>query len=213
MQPFQEEFIEFAMENKVLRFGEFTLKSGRISPYFFNSGLFNNGHSLGLLGKFYMHAIEHAGVKFDVLFGPAYKGIPLVTAIAIAYADHKKRELPYCFNRKEEKDHGEGGVLFGAPMQGDILIVDDVITAGTSVTFSVDLIGHHRAKAAAVVIALDRQEQGRGNISAIAEVKKQHGIPVFSIITLDHLVEFLQGKSALSVELDAVREYQHKYGI
>jgi len=213
MQQFQKEFIEFTIENKVLRFGEFTLKSGRISPYFFNSGLFNTGHSIGVLGKFYMDAIEHAGVKFDMLFGPAYKGIPLITAIAIAYADHKKRELPYCFNRKEEKDHGEGGALLGAPMQGDILIVDDVITAGTSVNFSMDLISRNKAKAAAVVIALDRQERGRGNISASDEVKKQHGIPVFSIITLSHLVEFLQEKSEFSMVLDAVRQYQHEYGI
>ena len=212
MQPFQKEFIEFAIENEALRFGEFTLKSGRISPYFYNSGLFNNGHSLALLGRFYMHAIEHAGIGFDMLFGPAYKSIPLITAIAIAYASDKKRTLPWCFNRKEEKDHGEGGTLLGAPMQGEVLIVDDVITAGTSVSLSMDLIEHNKAKAAAVVIALDRQERGQGHISATDDVKNRYGLSVFSIITLSHLVEFFQGKPEFSTALDAVRAYQQQYG-
>ena len=213
MEQYQKEFIDFAIHNKALQFGRFTLKSGRSSPYFFNSGLFNNGNSIGLLGKFYMQAIEHADLQFDMLFGPAYKGIPLVTAVAIAYSNEARRSLPYCFNRKEEKDHGEGGVLAGAPLHGAVLIIDDVITAGTSINFSVDLIQRHGARTAAVVIALDRQERGQGGTSAIDEIQRRHGIPVIPIITLDNLIEFLRKKPEYSTELDGICQYRTKYGI
>lgn len=213
MQQHQEEFIEFAIRNKVLQFGRFTLKSGRNSPYFFNSGLFNTGKSIGLLGRFYMQAIDHAGLEFDMLFGPAYKGIPLVTAVAIAYADKAQRSLPYCFNRKEEKDHGEGGSLAGAPLHGDVLIIDDVITAGASINFSVDLIRSHGARATAVVIALDRQERGRDEASAIDEIRRRHGIPVIPLVTLDDLVEFLQKTPGYSAELEGLLQYRLEYGI
>lgn len=210
MEQYQQEFIDFAIRNKVLQFGNFTLKSGRSSPYFFNSGLFNDGASVGLLGKFYMQAIEHAGLQFDMLFGPAYKGIPLATAVAIAYSDEGGRSLPYCFNRKEEKDHGEGGTVAGAPLRGSVLIIDDVITAGTSVHFSIDLIQRHGARAAAVVIALDRQERGRdgADTSAIEEIEQRYGIPVVPIITLDDLVEFLADDPAYSAPLKEIRNYR-----
>lgn len=215
MRDYQAEFIDFAIRNKVLQFGEFTLKSGRASPYFFNSGLFNDGGSIGQLGTFYLRAIEHAGLRFDMLFGPAYKGIPLVTAVAIAYAQERSRPLPYSFNRKEEKDHGEGGVVAGSPLHGAVLIIDDVITAGTSVHYSIDLIQRHDASAAAVVIALDRQERGRDDAaaSAIEEIERRYGIPVVSIITLDNLIEFLQRQPEYSKELEKVTRYRKEYGI
>ena len=215
MEDYQAEFIDFAIRNEVLQFGRFTLKSGRSSPYFFNSGLFDDGHAIGLLGKFYMQAIEHAGLQFDMLFGPAYKGIPLVAATAIAYAGERGRALPYCFNRKEEKDHGEGGVVAGAPLHGDVLIIDDVITAGTSVHFSIDLIQRHGARAAAVVIALDRQERGRDDaeLSAIEEIERRYGIPVIPIITLDDLVEFLRDDPAHSGPLEDILDYRMEQGI
>lgn len=215
MRDYQAEFIDFAIRHKVLQFGEFTLKSGRASPYFFNSGLFNDGSSIGQLGTFYLRAIEHAGLRFDMLFGPAYKGIPLVTAVAIAYAQERERPLPYSFNRKEEKDHGEGGVVAGAPLQGSVLIIDDVITAGTSVHYSIDLIQSHDARPAAVVIALDRQERGRDNadISAIEEIERRYGIPVVPIITLDDLIKFLQQQPEYSKELEKVTRYRKEYGI
>ena len=215
MRDYQAEFIDFAIRNKVLQFGEFTLKSGRASPYFFNSGLFNDGSSIGQLGTFYLRAIEHAGLRFDTLFGPAYKGIPLVTAVAIAYARERSRSLPYSFNRKEEKDHGEGGVVAGAPLHGAVLIIDDVITAGTSVHYSIDLIQRHGARAAAVVIALDRQERGLDDAaaSAIEEIEQRYGIPVVPIVTLDNLVEFLQRQPEYSEELEKVNRYRQEYGI
>ena len=215
MRDYQAEFIDFAIRNKVLEFGEFTLKSSRASPYFFNSGLFNDGSSVGQLGTFYMQAVEHAGLQFDMLFGPAYKGIPLVTAVAIAYARERARPLPYSFNRKEEKDHGEGGVVAGAPLHGAVLIIDDVITAGTSVHYSIDLIQRHGARAAAVVIALDRQERGLDDaaVSAIEEIEQRYGIPVVPIITLDNLVEFLQRQPEFSNELEKVTRYRKEYGI
>ena len=215
MRDYQAEFIDFAIRNKVLQFGAFTLKSGRASPYFFNSGLFNDGSSVGQLGTFYMQAVEHAGLRFDMLFGPAYKGIPLVTAVAIAYAQGQARPLPYSFNRKEEKDHGEGGVVAGAPLHGEVLIIDDVITAGTSVHYSIDLIQRHGARAAAVVIALDRQERGLDDAaaSAIEEIEQRYGIPVVPIITLDNLVEFLQRQPEYSEELEKVIRYRKEYGI
>ena len=215
MRDYQASFIDFAIRNKVLQFGRFTLKSGRSSPYFFNSGLFNDGTSIKLLGTFYMQAIEHAGLQFDMLFGPAYKGIPLVTSVAIAYSSERGHSLPYCFNRKEEKDHGEGGTVAGAPLQGSVLIIDDVITAGTSVHFSIDLIRRHGARAAAVVIALDRQERGRddADASAIEEIAHRYDIPVVPIITLDELVEFLRDNPAYSAPLGDILKYRMEQGI
>ena len=215
MRDYQAEFIDFAIRNKVLQFGEFTLKSGRASPYFFNSGLFNDGGSIGQLGTFYLRAIEHAGLRFDMLFGPAYKGIPLVTAVAIAYAQERARLLPYSFNRKEEKDHGEGGVVAGASLHGAVLIIDDVITAGTSVHYSIDLIQRHGARPAAVAIALDRQEQGRDDAaaSAIEEIERRYGIPVVPIITLNDLIEFLRKDPVHSTELAEILRYRSEYGI
>ena len=215
MEDHKAAFIDFAIRNKVLQFGEFTLKSGRASPYFFNSGLFNDGSGIGQLGSFYMQAIEHAGLEFDMLFGPAYKGIPLVTAVAIAYAHGPGRSVPYSFNRKEEKDHGEGGVVAGAPLQGAVLIIDDVITAGTSVHYSIDLIRRHGARPAAVAIALDRRERGRDDaeISAIDEIERRYGIPVVPIVTLDDLVEFLRKDPGHSTELAEILRYRREYGI
>ena len=215
MREYQAEFIDFAIRNKVLQFGEFTLKSGRASPYFFNSGLFNDGGSIGQLGVFYLRAIEQAGLQFDMLFGPAYKGIPLVTAVAIAYAQERARPLPYSFNRKEEKDHGEGGVIAGAPLHGSVLVIDDVITAGTSVHHSFDLIQRHGARPAAVVIALDRQERGRDDaeISAIKEIERRYGIPVVPIVTLDDLIEFLRECPGDSAELAEIIRYRTEFGI
>lgn len=215
MEQYQKEFIDFAIRNKALQFGRFTLNSGRSSPYFFNSGLFNDGASIRLLGTFYMQAIEHAGLQFDMLFGPAYKGIPLVTAVAIAYSNEHGRSLPYCFNRKEEKDHGEGGIVTGTPPHGAVLVIDDVITAGTSVHLSIELIQSHGARTAAVVIALDRQERGRNaaDSSAIEEIERRYGIPVVPIISLDNLVEFLRQQPEYSTELEAVFRYRSEFGI
>lgn len=211
MEQFRRDFITFAIANRVLQFGRFTLKSGRVSPYFFNSGLFNDGASVSALGRFYRQAIEHAGLRFDMLFGPAYKGIPLVTALAIAYSGEGGRALPYCFNRKEEKDHGEGGILAGAPLQGAVLIVDDVVTAGTSARFSVDLIARHGARPAALVIALDRQECGPDGIDAVADIQQRYGMPVCPIITLDNLIEFLQANPQhpeYAMQLPALLEHR-----
>lgn len=215
MRACQRAFIDFAIRRKALQFGRFTLKSGRHSPYFFNSGLFNDGASIGQLGTFYRQAIEQAGLRFDVLFGPAYKGIPLVTSVAIAYAREGGRSVPYCFNRKEEKDHGEGGVVAGAPLQGAVLVIDDVITAGTSVHFSMDLIQRHGARCAAVVIALDRQEPGqaRGGRSAIEEIERRYGIPVVPILTLDNLVDFLRQDQAYSAQLEDIQDYRAQHGL
>ena len=215
MQDYQAEFIDFAIRNKVLQFGHFTLKSGRSSPYFFNSGLFNDGASIGQLGSFYMQAIEHAGLQFDMLFGPAYKGIPLVATLAIACARESGRAVPYSFNRKEEKDHGEGGVVAGAALQGAVLIIDDVITAGTSVHYSVDLIRSHGARPAGVAVALDRQERGAGAAatSATEEIEQRHGVPVTPIITLDDLVEFLREDAAHAAALEAILRHRVAHGI
>ena len=213
MKPYQQEFIEFALKTGVLRFGSFTLKSGRISPYFFNSGLFNSGESLARLGRFYAQAIVESAISFDVLFGPAYKGIPLASTTAIALADHHNRDIPYVFNHKEVKDHGEGGQLVGAELNGKILIIDDVISAGTSVGESVAIIKSENAQAAGVVIALDRQERGQGTLSAIQEVEEQHNMPVISIICLDDLFSYLQQQPALKQHLNAVEEYRQQYGV
>ncbi|NJM10942.1 MAG: orotate phosphoribosyltransferase [Synechococcaceae cyanobacterium SM1_2_3] len=191
MQNYQRDFIEFAIGYGVLRFGEFTLKSGRISPYFFNAGLFNSGAALTKLGRCYAAAIMDAGLEFDVLFGPAYKGIPLAAAVAIALAEQHGRDMPWCFNRKEAKDHGEGGLIVGAPLAGRVLIVDDVITAGTAIRETMQILNAHGAIAAGVIIALDRQERGQGELSAVQEVEQAHAIAVTRIATLADLVTYL----------------------
>jgi len=213
MQDYQEEFIDFAISNNVLRFGEFTLKSGRVSPYFFNAGLFNTGGALARLGRFYAAAIDDSGISFDVLFGPAYKGIPLATSCAMALAEYHGRDMPYCFNRKESKEHGEGGNIVGAPLQGKVLVIDDVITAGTAIRESMELIQAAGATAAGVIIALDRQEKGSGELSAIQEVERDYVIPVLSIIRLDHLLQYLEHHVAMAEHLAAVQHYREQYGI
>lgn len=213
MQPYKKEFLEFAIDAGVLRFGEFTLKSGRISPYFFNAGLFNTGRHLARLGRFYAQAIVDAGHEFDVLFGPAYKGIPLAAATGIALADHHGLDVPFCFNRKEAKDHGEGGNLVGAPLSGRVLIIDDVITAGTAIRESLDIINAAGATAAGVVIALDRQERGRGERSAIQEVEQDLGLRVTSIATLAELQLFLAESPDEAAALNAIAAYRAQYGV
>ena len=213
MHDYQHDFISFAIDTEVLRFGEFTLKSGRKSPYFFNAGLFNTGSRLARLGRYYAEAIVASGLEFDVLFGPAYKGIPLAATTAVALADHHNRDLPYCFNRKEAKEHGEGGNLVGAPLAGRVLIIDDVITAGTAIRESLDIIRAAGATAAGVVIALNRQERGKGERSAIQEVEQDLGIPVLSIAALDQLVEFLQAKPQQDAQVAAIRAYRAQYGV
>jgi orotate phosphoribosyltransferase len=213
MQQYKKDFLEFAIDAGVLRFGEFTLKSGRVSPYFFNAGLFNTGGHLARLGRFYARAIVASGIEFDVLFGPAYKGIPLAAAAGIALADHHSLDLPYCFNRKEAKEHGEGGNLVGAALQGRILIIDDVITAGTAIRESLDIITANGATAAAVVIALDRQERGRGDRSAIQEVEQELGLKVTSIVTLAELRTFLAERPDYQASLRAIDAYREQYGV
>lgn len=212
MQHYQEEFIRYAIDCSVLRFGEFTLKSGRTSPYFFNTGLFNTGAKLQRLGHFYARALIDSKLKPDILYGPAYKGIPLVSATAIALALEEGLEAPFAFNRKEAKGHGEGGRLVGSPLKGRVLILDDVITAGTSVRESVEIIGRAGALPCGVLIALDRQEKGRGNLSAIEEVEGQFGIPVFSIIKLADIVEFLEASGRFAEEVAAVHDYRRLFG-
>ncbi|TAN50671.1 MAG: orotate phosphoribosyltransferase [Methylococcaceae bacterium] len=213
MQPFQQEFIQYAIDCGVLRFGQFTLKSGRQSPYFFNTGLFDSGARLGKLGRFYAQGLLHAGLHYSVLYGPAYKGIPLVCATAIALADISGREVPFAFNRKEAKDHGEGGSLVGAPLQGEVVILDDVITAGTSVRESVDIIRQAGAEPSAVLIALDRQEKGQGDRSAVAEVEATFGMPVKSLITLADIIGFLRQRQSLAAELAGMEKYREQYGV
>lgn len=213
MQAYQRDFIRFAIERGVLRFGEFTLKSGRTSPYFFNAGLFNTGSALARLGQCYASAIVDSGLNFDVLFGPAYKGIPLASATAVALADKHGRDVPWCFNRKEAKDHGEGGSLVGAPLRGDVLIIDDVITAGTAIREVMTIIQAEQAKAAAVLIALNRQERGKSELSAIQEVERDYGIPVISIVSLDQVLEYLAEDAQLKQHLPAVQAYRAEYGI
>jgi len=213
MQSYQRDFLDFVIQADVLRFGEFTLKSGRTSPYFFNSGLFNTGASVAALGRYYAAAIVDSGIEFDMLFGPAYKGIPLATTTAIALADHHNRDLPYAFNRKEAKDHGEGGTIVGAPLAGKVLIIDDVISAGTSVRESLAMIESASATAAGVVIALDRQERGQGKLSAVQEVQQQHGFSVANIVNLDSLLQYLQDKPELASALTGVEAYRQQYGV
>ena len=215
LQPYQRDFIAFAIEQGVLKFGEFTLKSGRVSPYFFNAGLFQTGRALAKLGRFYAQTIVDSSLKADVLFGPAYKGIPLAAVTAAALADHHDLDMPYSFNRKEAKTHGEGGNIVGAPLSGDILIIDDVITAGTAIREVMGLIEQSGARAGGVIIALDRQERGQGEQSAIQEVQAQYGVPVVSIVSLEQVLTYLEEQSGsdLSSHAEAVRAYRDRYGI
>ncbi|HGM5582383.1 MULTISPECIES: orotate phosphoribosyltransferase [Pseudomonas] len=213
MQPYQRDFIRFAIDRGVLRFGEFTLKSGRTSPYFFNAGLFNSGSALAQLGRCYAAAIVDSKIPFDVLFGPAYKGIPLAAATAVSLAEQHQLDVPWCFNRKEAKDHGEGGSLVGAPLAGDVLIIDDVITAGTAIREVMQIIKGQQANAAGVLIALNREERGNGELSAIQEVERDFGIPVVSIVSLTQVLEFLADDPQLKQHLPAVEAYRAQYGI
>ena len=213
MQENKKRFIELAIKYQVLRFGEFTLKSGRISPYFFNAGLFNSGYALAELGSCYAQAIIENDINYDVLFGPAYKGIPLVAAIAYALSVNHNIDKPYAFNRKEAKDHGEGGLIVGAELSGKVLIVDDVITAGTAIREAVEIIQAEGAKTSAVLIALDRQEKGKGELSAIQEVNRDYGVEVFSIITMADLIDYLQRDDLLGQHLAAMEAYRSQYGV
>lgn len=215
MKGYQREFIEFCLANDVLRFGSFTLKSGRVSPYFFNAGLFNSGKSITSIGRFYAAAILDQQFKYDVLFGPAYKGVPLVVASSIAlYMDHQI-DAPYSFNRKEKKDHGEGGSIVGTPLEGDILVVDDVITAGTAINESIQIIKGSKANLCGVIVAVDRAEiapDGSGK-SAIQAIQEQNGIPVRAIITIDHIIEFMTEKGTYVQELEQMKAYKAQYGL
>ena len=213
MLDHQREFLDFALATGVLKLGEFKLKSGRMSPYFFNAGLFGSGRSLARLGRFYASSIVASGISFDMLFGPAYKGIPLAAATSIAFADHQDRDLPYAFNRKEAKDHGEGGDIVGSPLAGDVLIIDDVITAGTSVRESLGIIEAHGARPAGVAIALDRQERGKDDRSAVDEIREDWGLPVTSIVTLADLIEHLRTDPHNRRSLQLLEDYRSRYGI
>ena len=214
MRDYQREFIQFAIEQNVLRFGEFTLKSGRVSPYFFNAGLFNSGTALAKLGRYYAAAIDEAKVEFDVLFGPAYKGIPLAAAAAIALSNDYDRDTPYVFNRKEAKSHGEGGSLVGAALEGRIMIIDDVITAGTAIREVMDIINNaDNATPAAVMIALNRMEKGKGELSAIQEVERDYNMQVISIVSLEDVVEYLQEVGGYESAVVAIQAYRAQYGI
>jgi len=213
MEAYQREFLNFAISIGVLKFGEFTLKSGRKSPYFFNSGLFNTGTSLAKLGSFYAQTLVASKLQYDVIYGPAYKGIPLAAAVAIALSNNYNQDIPYAFNRKEVKDHGEGGIIVGSPLKGKVLIIDDVISAGTSVRESVKIIKAQGAEPAGVVIALDRQEIGKKDITAIQEVEKDYGIPVISIVCLGHLINYLEQQKEMQPHVDAIKAYREKYGV
>jgi len=219
MKDYQREFIEFAINMGVLKFGQFTLKSGRISPYFFNAGLFNTGESLAKIGKFYAAALEDGtkDVDYDVLFGPAYKGIPLVSSTAVAMSNIYKKDVPFCFNRKEKKDHGEGGTIVGTELTPDkkVIIVDDVITAGTAIREAVEIIQvQNKAKLVGVLIALDRQEKGKDtDSSAIQQVEKEFGIPVICIVKLEHVIEYLESIGGWDESVKQIREYRKQYGV
>ena len=213
MKAYQRRFIEHALAKNVLKFGEFTLKSGRVSPYFFNAGLFNTGRDLALLGQFYAQTLLDNHVSCDVLFGPAYKGIPIATTTAVALVEHHDIDMPYCFNRKEAKDHGEGGTLVGSPLKGDVVIVDDVITAGTAIRESMEIIKQHEATLSGVLLSLDRQEKGREALSAIQELERDYQCQVYAIITLDDLISYLSENQTLSQHLPAVKAYRERYGV
>ncbi len=218
MHDYQLTFINLALSRQALRFGQFTLKSGRESPYFFNAGLFSDGEAIAVLGRCYAAAIVRSAPAFDVLFGPAYKGIPLAAATAAALFDHHGRSVPYAFNRKEAKDHGEGGTVIGAPLRGRVLVIDDVVTAGTAVRESLSLIRAEGAQPAGVIFALDRQERGQGTLSATQEIEQDHGIPCVSVVTLGELIEALSGaragRAAISDEqLTLLQAYRQRYGV
>ena len=214
MQNYQRDFIEFAIKQGVLKFGEFTLKSGRVSPYFFNAGLFNTGKALAEIGRFYAAALEDAGVDYDVVFGPAYKGIPLATTLSVALFDKYGKDVPYVFNRKEAKAHGEGGTLVGSPLEGRVLIVDDVITAGTAIREVMTMIeAAPDAKPAATLIALDRQEKGKAEESAIQEVERDYGIPVISIVKLEQVLAYVADQPELKQYAASIEAYREKYGV
>ncbi|OAQ25311.1 orotate phosphoribosyl transferase [Linnemannia elongata AG-77] len=215
IKDYQREFIEFAIKNEVLKFGEFTLKSGRISPYFLNAGLFNTGASLSKIGKFYAAAVNDSGIEHDIIFGPAYKGVPLActTVIALAEAPYNK-DTPYCFNRKEKKDHGEGGTIVGSALKGKVLVIDDVITAGTAIRESVQIIEDCKAQLAGVLVAVDRQETGKnGDMSAIQEVERDFGVPVKAIVTMSHIMEYMEDQGTYGAHLAQMRTYREKYGV
>jgi len=213
MQPYKKEFIDLALELGVLRFGEFTLKSGRVSPYFFNAGLFNTGYAAARLGRYYAAAIAASGIKFDMLFGPAYKGIPLAALAAASLAEHQDIDVPFSYNRKEAKAHGEGGSIVGAPLRGRVLIVDDVITAGTAVREAYQIISAAGAEVAGLAISLDRQERGQGSFSAVQELKQALNIPASSIIQLNDLIDILEESSEYTDYLEPVVAYRKKYGV
>lgn len=213
MQGYQREFIQFSIESNVLRFGEFTLKSGRTSPYFFNAGLFNTGARLARLGRYYAEAIVASNIEFDVLFGPAYKGIPLVSAVAVALSEQHGIDKPWVFNRKEAKDHGEGGALVGAELKGRVLVIDDVITAGTAIRESLGLITAANAELAAVCVSIDRQERGQQELSAIQEIQRDHNVEVVTIASLSSIIEYLANQSNRNNEVAAIRAYREQYGV
>ncbi|WP_432456123.1 MULTISPECIES: orotate phosphoribosyltransferase [unclassified Agarivorans] len=213
MKAYQREFIEFALAKGVLKFGEFTLKSGRTSPYFFNAGLFNTGRDLNRLGKFYAAALQDSNIEYDLVFGPAYKGIPIATTTVVALDEHYQKDVPYCFNRKEAKTHGEGGSLVGSELAGKVMLVDDVITAGTAIRESMDIINAHDAELAGVLIALDRQEKGKGELSAIQEVERDYNATVISIVKLADLITYLEEQGDNQTALAAVSAYREQYGI
>lgn len=213
MHDYQRRFIEFALEHEVLKFGEFTLKSGRTSPYFFNAGAFDTGARLAALGGFYADAIAQSAPEFDVLLGPAYKGIPLAAAAAVRLAQDHDRDVPWCFNRKEAKDHGEGGLFVGAAPRGRLLVIDDVITAGTAIREVIALVEGLDATVAGVVVAVDRRERGTGELSAIQEVERDHGIAVTSIVSFDDIIEYLEESGRFAEHLPAVRAYRETYGV
>lgn len=213
MQAYQHAFLDFAISQGVLKFGEFTLKSGRISPYFFNAGLFQTGSALSQLGKFYAQAIVESGVQFDMLFGPAYKGIPLAAATAIALYEQYGRDYPYAFNRKEAKDHGEGGTIVGAALTGRVLVIDDVMTAGTAIREAASIVANQGAELAGVAIALDRQERGTGEQSAVQEVQSRYGVPVISIVSLQEISTHIQQSTTDADLLARIQAYRQQYGV
>lgn len=213
MEQYKHDFIEFALSRKVLKFGEFTLKSGRKSPYFFNAGLFNTGKDLAKLGEFYAKAIQESGISYDVLFGPAYKGIPIATTVSVALYNHYQVDTPVCFNRKEKKDHGEGGNLIGSPLEGRILLVDDVITAGTAIRESMEIIEENHAKLAGVLIALNRKEKGKGELSAIQEVERDYHCQVSAIVDFDDLLTFIENNQEYAPHIPAMKAYREQYGV